>query len=214
MKKIYRRLYAPALLGLLLVIGLLGVAFANSILSTSNENIGHVKSLIKEPTQSVYTEIQKDVDELETSVIRLPYADENVKMSISYYSKDAENAEQEASIIKYENTYLPSTGIMYSSDEEFDVTSVYDGTVTDIYDDNLLGKVIAIKHSDKLVGYYYSLKDVKLNIGDSVSAGQAIGVATENKISSQKYNLLFEVAFEDKLINPSEIYDKNIGNFS
>ena len=41
---------------------------------------------------------------------------------------------------------MPNTGILYSSNESFDVISVLDGKVEDVKTDNLIGNIVTIKH--------------------------------------------------------------------
>lgn len=210
------KIISPVIIVTLIVISFLSVAIINNLLTSSllSENKNYVKSIIKEPTQSVYSQSDSDKEVLETDVIIAPYASDGVNVKVNYYSKDDDNTEQELSIIKYENTYVPSTGILYSSENTFDVIAISDGEVVDIKEDNLLGKTIAVKHTDNLTSYYYSLDSINLKVGDDVMQGQILGKSSTNKISNDNNNLLFEVSYQDRLINPEEIFDKTIGNFS
>ena len=64
----------------------------------------------------------------------------------SYYDYKAEEENQEASIIYYENTYIQNTGVDYVSKEVFDVNSIADGTVISVTQDDIVGQTIKIKH--------------------------------------------------------------------
>ena len=89
-------------------------------------------------------------------IILKPFTSENVTVVSGYYDYQAEAANQESSIVKYENTYLQNSGITYSSTEEFDVVSIMDGTITKIYSNDLLGNIIEITHDKDFVSVYLS----------------------------------------------------------
>ena len=91
-----------------------------------------------------------------------PYVSEKVNIKSGFYSKDYEDETQEKALIFYQNTYMPSSGTMYASSENFDVVAVYDGKIKSIKTDEILGNVVEISHSDNLTTIYYSLKDVFL----------------------------------------------------
>ena len=65
-------------------------------------------------------DVQKEV---QVKAIK-PYTDNTVKVSKYYYSSKDEETKQQQSLIKYENIYMPNTGILYSSDKEFKGTQV------------------------------------------------------------------------------------------
>jgi stage II sporulation protein Q len=204
-----RRIKKFVLPTLFVVIGVslfLSAAVLNSILLSDELNYDYSKSLMKDATQAVLSEQKEDKTKQE---IYKPYVSENVEVLVSYYDKDASEEEKEKSLIVYENTYMPSTGIVYASDEEFDVIAVMDGKVTNIKNDDILGTMIEITHDTNLITYYYSLKDVKVNIGTSLNAGTILGKATTNNIYGQKNNFLFEVYYQGKSLNPESFYKMN-----
>ena len=90
----------------------------------------------------------------ETRKMINPYTDTSVTISKSYYGYKGEATEQEKSITVYENTYIQNTGIDYVSTNTFDVISVLDGTVVTVKEDELLGKVIEVKHDNGLITSY------------------------------------------------------------
>ena len=67
--------------------------------------------------------------EIETTIIK-PYKGENISISKYYYNSNDEETKQQQSLIKYENIYMPNTGVLYSSDTEFEIVSILDGRVT------------------------------------------------------------------------------------
>ena len=105
---------------------------------------------------------------------------------------------------------MPSSGVVYEADEVFDVIAVFDGKVTNIKEDEILGNVVEITHNTNLITYYYSLSDIKVEIGTEVKAGSILGKATTNKIYNEKNNFLFEVYYQGKSLNPEKFYSMNI----
>ena len=147
----------------------------------------------------------------ETTSIIKPYVDENVKIAIPYYNINESDTNQQNALIYYENIYMPSTGILYTSDKEFNVVAVLDGTVKDIKEDPIMGKIVEIEHNKKLVTIYQSLGSVNVSVGQSITQGEIIGLSSHNKIiDSSKYALNFEVYKDSNLINPEEFYNMTI----
>ena len=70
-----------------------------------------------------------------------PFNSEDVNVLKKYYDKDAESNVQEESLLFYQNTYMPNTGILYSNKESFDVVSVLDGTVESVVADEIMGNI-------------------------------------------------------------------------
>lgn len=132
-----------------------------------------------------------------------PYTSENVSISKYYYSKEDEETRQQQSLIKYNNIYMPNTGILYSSEEEFEIVSILDGKVSSIKTDDILGNIIEIEHNNNIVTIYQSVKDVKIKEGDTIKQGDIIALSGSNKLEDEKNNCLhFEVYKDGSLINP------------
>ena len=143
--------------------------------------------------------------EIETTIIK-PYKGENISISKYYYNSNDEETKQQQSLIKYENIYMPNTGVLYSSDTEFEIVSILDGRVTSIKQDDILGNIIEIEHSNNIVTIYQSVKNVNVKIGDIVKQGDLIALSGPNKLENEKDNCLhFEVYKEGNLINPETI---------
>ena len=147
----------------------------------------------------------------EEDEITKPFTEETVKTEIDFYEKDSDEATQQKSLILYENTYMPNTGILYSSDVEFDCLTTLDGTVTKITKDELLGNVIEITHTSSLVTTYYSIDNLKVTENQILKKGDVIGTSGKNNISSSSDNmLLFEVSLNGNNINPNTYYESKI----
>lgn len=168
----------------------------------SNETLSYVYKGIFEDVVPV---IEYDAE----SIIK-PYEDDSVSINIDYYKVDATNEEQENSLINYQNTFMPNTGILYSSENGFEVLSVLDGTVESIVPDELMGNIVTIKHSNNLSTIYESLNEVKVLVGDLVKQGDVLGTSGTNKVVLGENMLLFEVIKDGEYLNPNEFYNLNI----
>lgn len=154
-------------------------------------------------------EVQK---EIENKIIK-PFTSNDVSISKYYYQATDEEARQQQSLIKYENIYMPNTGILYSSDKEFDIVSVLDGKVTSTKEDEILGNIIEIEHNNGLITIYQSVKDVKVKNGDIIKQGDIIAKSGSNKLENEKENCLhFETYKEGSLINPEEFFNLSVSN--
>lgn len=144
-------------------------------------------------------------------IILKPFTSENVTVVSGYYDYQAEAANQESSIVKYENTYLQNSGITYSSTEEFDVVSIMDGTITKIYSNDLLGNIIEITHDKDFISVYQMLDNISENIkvGTKVARGEVIAKGGTSKLSPENYNLHFELMKEGSLVDPNNYLGKD-----
>lgn len=140
-----------------------------------------------------------------------PYTASNVSIGKSFYNYLDNEENQKNSLIYYDGTYIPNSGVDYKSDETFDVVSVFDGTVSKVTENNLLGKIIEVTHSNNVISVYQSLSEVQVKEGDSILQGQVIGKSGESNISKDLGNHLhFEIIINGKNINPENCYDKKI----
>lgn len=140
-----------------------------------------------------------------------PYVDNAVQIATNYYDTKDEEETQKNSLIFYENTYLKSTGIDYKIDYDFDVVSVLDGVVITVREDQILGKLIEIKHKDNIISTYQSLSEIYVNVGDEVKQGTLIGKSgTSNLQKDMGSHLHFELMIDSKNVDPEEYYDKEL----
>jgi stage II sporulation protein Q len=140
-----------------------------------------------------------------------PYKDSDIKIVKYFYDKDDEIGKQQESLIFYENTYMQNSGADYSGKDNFEVVSILDGTVINVNEDNILGKIVEIRHSNDLISVYQSLSEMSVKQGDAVTQGQTIGKSgTCNVAASLKDHLHFEIMLKGKVVDPETIYDKTI----
>ena len=146
-------------------------------------------------------------------IINAPYSDESVKIVRYFYNSSDDVTKKEKSVVYYEDTYMPNTGVDYISDNTFDILNIYDGTVVDVLDNELLGKTVQIRHNGELISVYQGLGEVEVKKGDIVFSGQKIGTSGTNKINKDLGNHLhFEIYKNGKTIDPLSCINKKIGD--
>lgn len=169
---------------------------------------------------SVFEESENDPTNTEvdtTTEIKIvrPYTSDKVTVTKEFYNKDESVENQEKALIFYENTYMPNTGILYGSDEKFDVIAILNGTVKEIKEDEILGQMITIECDNKITAVYYTLGEIKVNEGDQITQNQVIATSgTSNIDSSKAESLLFETYIDGVLTNPNNLFDKSISEIN
>ena len=188
---------------LFISVSFLGSALQNQLNYASDLSVGALEDGV--------TPVIKNEENVESAVIKKPFTSESVSVSKSYYSKEDDEATQQGSLVYYEQTYLQNSGILYSSNEVFDCLSVYDGTVTNVSEDEILGKFVEVTHNPNLKTVYYSLSEVNVKKDDLVTTGSLIGKSGDNLLDGETENcLLFEVYYNGNTIDPDTFYTMNI----
>lgn len=86
--------------------------------------------------------------------------------------------------LQYNNTlkqWQIHKAIDFIGNENLNVMAIANGKVTNVYTNYLEGTVVEISHADGIVSIYKSLaSDVKVSVGETVTAGQVIGTASES----------------------------------
>ena len=146
-----------------------------------------------------------------STVILKPYTASDIKVVKDFYDYNAEADKQKEAIIYYENTYMQNSGVDFKNDDTFDVVSILDGEVSSVKNDEILGNVVEVKHTNDIISVYQSLADVMVNEGDNIVAGQIIGKSGESNINKDMgKHLHFELYYKGALVNPLEYFDKNV----
>lgn len=179
-----------------------------------NDDIGEVEEVIySSDKNNDIDDNRNDVPVVNTEVtISRPYTNGNMKIVKNYYDYQADASRQEESIVYYGNTYMQNSGVDYGMDDEFEVVSILDGTVTEVVDDDIMGKTVKIKHSNDLISVYQSLGSVDVKVDDEVTQGMVIGTSGEANVSPELGNHLhFELYHQGSVVNPENYYDKLLG---
>ena len=145
--------------------------------------------------------------------IKLPVPSEDIKIVRYFYDSNSDLDRKEKSIVFYENTYMPNTGVDYSNSEVFDVISVFDGTVIDVSEDELLGKTVKIRHNNELISVYQGIDNIEVSNGDTVFTGSKIGTSGNSKLNKDLgESLHFEIYKDGLCINPENVINRKIGD--
>lgn len=170
---------------------------------------------MKEPNYDYVSQtiFGKDIPVVSTSFTLIrPYTDKEVKIVKDFYDYQADEEKQKNSIIYYESTYLQNSGISYGGKEQaFDVVAILDGTVVDVKEDNVLGKIVEIRHNNDIISVYQSLGEVIVKKNDEIKQGTIIGKSGSSNISKELNNHLhFELIIKGQIVNPENYYDKKV----
>ena len=146
----------------------------------------------------------------EVKIIR-PYTDAEVIVSKNFYNYQDEATKQEQSLIYYEGTYMPSSGVSYSIEDVFDVVAILDGKVLEVKEDTTLGNVITIEHENGITSVYQSVGEISVKVNDNVVGGEVIAKSSTSNISTELGNhLYFELIIDGICVDPENYYDKSI----
>lgn len=211
MKKL-KSLAVPGVYALSIVMFAFSMFFVQKILSTS---LFKDDDITNEDTEYVDNEIIENHEYLPVistqKFIIKPFNNADVKVSKDFYDYLGEESSQQNSIIYYENTYMQNSGIDYSSENAFDVISILEGTVIDVKNDNVLGTIVEIRHTNELISVYQSLSEVSVSVDDTVMQGQIIGKSGKSNLNLNSDNCLhFELYYMGQIVNPNDYYDKSL----
>ncbi len=101
-------------------------------------------------------------------------------------------------------------GVDIAAETGTDVHAAADGVVYTIYEDDMMGTTVVIRHEDGYVTKYSSLaEELPISVGDHVTLGQTIGTVDntallENAIGS---HLHFSVVCNDEQVDPGSFCD-------
>lgn len=205
-----RRKLKSFVLPSMLMIGIVAVVFGTAIigsnLNSSNKNsdagIEYVSNVILDNEIAVINTTTKVIN---------PYTDQSVTIGKYFYDYKGEATSQERSIIYHDDTYIQNSGIDFVSENTFDVLAVLEGTVTDVKEDETLGKIVEIKHDNEYISIYQSLSEVSVKKGDTVTQGQVLGKSGTNELDKEIGNHLhFEFYVNGQVVDPSLYLDKEL----
>lgn len=203
-----RRKLKPYVLPTLLLLAITSVVFGTAMLTNN---------LKKEPKEEPTSYITDAIIEEEEAVMKEekkvlnPYTDSSVTIGKSYYDYKADAETQEKSIVYHDNTYMQNSGIDFIAENPFDVVAILDGSVTDVKDDDTLGKIIEIKHDNGYVSIYQSLSEVSVKKGDVITQGQVLGKSGTNNLDKDMGNHLhFELYVNGQVVDPTLYLNKEL----
>lgn len=191
-------------IALTLIVFLGGIGVIQNILDSQSLDFED-DTVVKVEENQQTTDSTTESDETTIETLKAPVND-GIGIVRYFYDKDDESAKQEQSLILFEGVYRPNLGVDYANkNEAFDVLAAISGTVTKKTNDPVLGWVVTITNSDNISTTYESLSQVNVEINQSVSQGDVIGVSGENIYEADlKNHLHFVLQKEDQLFNPEK----------
>lgn len=194
------------------IIGILFVTFITTVFIVNKNMANPVfddDADFNYTTKSIFSNEIQTIKEEE--VISKPFTDETVKVNKAYYDYKGEKENQQNALILYENTYMQNSGIDYTADKTFDITSILDGMIINVGEDELLGKYVEIRHSNDMISMYQSLSEITVKKDDTVKQGHIIGKSGKNNINTKLENQLhFELSYKGQYVNPEEYFNKKV----
>lgn len=195
----------PTIYIMVMAILFVGISFLGNTLQSTQEYDNLSVSAITKDVIPVVSNTETD------KTVLKPFTSEKVSVSKSYYDMADDETHQQQSLVYYENTYLQNSGILYTSDDVFEIQAVLDGTVTNVTKDEILGNVIEITHNTNLKTIYYSLGEINVKKDDSVVSGTVLGQSGKNNLTNEKENcLLFEVYYNGTTLDPEDFYQMKL----
>lgn len=186
----------------------LGLYFTSRMIeadsSDSLKDVTYVSSIVLGNTVPV---VNVDV------TVNNPYVAEDVKIARYFYNSEDDVDRQRESLVYYNNTYMPNTGVDYTAEENFEVVAILDGTVIDIKEDELLGKIVEIRHENEFVSSYAGLSEISVQKGEAVTQGMKIGTSGTNKINESLGNHLHLEIYKNGInVDPLKVIGQKLGD--
>ena len=100
-------------------------------------------------------------------------------------------------------------GTDYSCTQGDTIFCVRDGTVTNVFEDGLMGWSVSVKHSDGIISTYSGLSSVSVvKKGDKLKMGDAVGTAGGSAIaeSNQPYHIHVSITKDGKYIDIKSLF--------
>lgn len=103
------------------------------------------------------------------------------------------------------NQWMTHSGVDIAGSKGSEVRSIAEGTVENVYNDDMLGMTVVISHANGCVSIYSNLdENVDVGIGDTVRSRQVIGRIGATAISEclERSHLHFELHINGEPVNP------------
>ena len=209
-KRKLKSFVVPTIYSIAIVISIFSMYLVKNIFDKKLDNKPNDVKYVDNEITGVDTVIP--VISTSTSIIK-PYTNNEVKIVNNFYNYQGDEESQQNSILYYENTYMQNSGVDYAMDSEFDVVSILDGTVIKVEQNDILGVIVEIRHTNDLISIYQSLKDVSVKVDDKVVQGQIIAKSGTSNINTSLINHLhFELYHKGMIVNPEDYYNKLLGD--
>lgn len=144
-------------------------------------------------------------------IIVRPYLSDSVVIVKHFYDETATAERQENALIYHEHTYLQNSGVDYGGAGQFDVIAILGGTVIKAEENNLLGKIVEVRHDNDFISVYQCLSEVVVKVDDNLVQGEVIGKSGKCNIASDlEEHLHFEIIYQGQVKDPELFYEKTM----
>ncbi len=198
-----QRKYKYISMSMLFIISVVCTIYALKILDVADNNVIQNYKYVLVPSLST----DQVVTNSAMTLVK-PYTNASVEITVNYYDDSEENHEK--SIIVADNLYLQNVGILYTAEVKFDVLCVLDGYVSNVGSNEVIGNYVEITHVNDIVSLYQVLDEIVVTKGTYVKQGDKIGTSGNSKVLKGENLLLFELAINEKNVNPEKYYNKSI----
>lgn len=125
-----------------------------------------------------------------------------------FYDKDASAEDHVAAIVKYNDTFIPNTGIDLArgDNKTFEVKAALAGKVTRVEQTPLSGYVVEVTNANNLKTVYESLADVKVKKDAEVKQGDTLASAGRSELEKDLGNHVHFAVYENGTpVNPATL---------
>ena len=191
------------LLGLSLAVLMVSALYLEEIKKQeSAENVFQSREVLSLPVVSV----QEQVIELPMRV--------NANLLVGYFDSSKSEDELMKAVTEFEGVWRPSQSVCYGfSNKVFEITAMISGKVTDIYQDELMGKCVEVDSGQGLVITYQSLSQTNVVLNQEVAQFDLIGLAGENSYHSDLgVHAQITAHLNGRLIDPESLIECKISD--
>lgn len=143
----------------------------------------------------------------------------DVKYEIIRYhilDKSLSPTEHLTAVINHGNgVYTQNYGINIKAEDNstFQVGASASGKVIKVEQDDQLGVIVEIEHTDNLKTRYYSLSEANVSVGQMVQQGDVIGKSGENFDTESGNHVHFEILVGNQRLNPRDMIGRQLKEF-
>ncbi len=197
-----------------LFVGLFGLSLAMLLISVLY--LDEQKKQVK--TELVFQEkevLQLPVIEKSEELIEVPMK-VNAEKVISFYESGKDENELMQAVSEYQGIWRPSQSVCYSfSNKVFEITAMVSGTVSEIYQDELMGKCVEVDCGNGLVITYQSLSNVNVLVNQAVRQFEVIGLAGENSYhAALGVHAQITAHLNGELIDPEQLIHNKVSELN
>lgn len=208
-----KKWFFPSLYLTLAAFLLIGVVWYQSLESRLLEGADEGVELDDRYADDPFAEDAEPVAQQEET-IKMPVGEDvQTEIVTKFFDYNDDPEEQEKGLNLYNNRYYQSTGVDIAKDDGdvFDVVASLSGTVEEVKEDPLLGKVVILSHEDDVSSYYASLGEVDVEEGKKINQGDKLGISGKNLFSEESGNHVhFELRKADAQVNPEDFFNESM----